>query len=481
MPGCRRFRESRWATGATAVLILTGCTPAPSVPASAGPSASSASPSAPSPSANAPGEVYSDQQLMDIAATVVKSRNLQGMVIDTRTLRSTAEVMQGPAATIVTTPEECEVFRLPATSESDPRRTDTQVSFSAGTLPIASQPSPTSTISFTLRSASAENLAATDFAGTDDLAAQCTEFERTSTVQFPGGPVGGLTTTYLVQLVTPPPAGQKAYATVQKAKGLGAADMGSAGMQVLAGSLSIDMDLALWPVNAETAGLALDAMSSFARDLIDEAVKNPPGSPQPNPAGARTPEELAQLLAGIPGPAGTKYYVTPTEARAITRTSGGSPLPSQAGCAYDDATYFAALAGNATMAQAIASTGDKETAFDVTLISAGSALQPPYPFDDRASAIRECTTLQANITGQGTLTLEPVQPLDVKLDGDSSYAFRYQVAGEPGHWYIRLGARQGTSSIEVSTVKWRWLEEGEVQPAIDAAAGMIRHVLDNAG
>jgi hypothetical protein len=96
-------------------------------------------------------------------------------------------------------------------------------------------------------------------------------------------------------------------------------------------------------------------------------------------------------------------------------------------------------------------------------------------------AIKECTTVQANIIGQGAITLERVQPLDVKPDGDYSYAFRYQTAGEPGHWQIRLGARKGTTSIAVSSVKWRWLEESEVQPAADAAAAIIGQVLGNAG
>jgi hypothetical protein len=293
---------------------------------------------------------------VDIATTVVRSRNLKAMVIDTRSLRSTAGVAPGAVAPSATIPDRCPPFRVPGGGETGAWMTDTGVSFAQGRLPLGPTESPQSTVVFTVKSAADGKLAA-DFNGTDDLASQCAEFERSSTMPVPGGPAGGLTTTYLVQLVTPPPVGQKAYATVQKAKGLGTADMGTAGMQVLAGTVSIDLALALWPVNAETTGRALDSMAAFARELIDQAVKNPPSSPQPNPAGARTPDELARLLAGVTGPADTKYYVSPTEARAITGAPG-SPAPSQTGCAYDDATYFAALAGNAAMAQAIASTGD---------------------------------------------------------------------------------------------------------------------------
>lgn len=487
MPGCRAVSRWRGWVAATAVaVVLAGCTPAPGGPAPGGQSSSgtatSSPPSGSSTGSAQPEEVYNDQQLVDVATTVVQSRNLQGMVIDTRTLRSTAEMMQGPASTSVTTPGQCDAFRLPSTAESDPRRTDTEISFAAGTLQLGPEQSQTSTIMFTVRSAPHEKLVAADFSGTDDLSSECGEFERSFTVSAAGGGAApGFTTTYMVQLVTPPPVGEKAYGTVQKTKGLGAADIGLAGMQVLAGTLSIDMALTLWPVNPETTGRAMDSMAAFAGELIDEAVKNPPSSPQPNPAGARTPEELTRLLAGVAGPAAPKFYVDTTEARVITRTSASSALPSRTSCAYDDAMYWESLARGATMAKAIASTEDKGIALGITAISTGTAVQPPYPFDTRTSAVADCTTVQANVEGQGARSWASVRHLDVKFDAESSYAFSYQDAEYPDRWHVRLGARRGTDSVEVVTMNWRPLGEGRVQAAVDAAATIIQQVFERAG
>ncbi|WP_144406462.1 hypothetical protein [Arthrobacter sp. SPG23] len=484
MRGCRavRRRWRGWVAGTAVALVLAGCSPAPGGPTPGSESSSGipASPSASSTASAQPEEAYGDQQLVDIATSVVQSRNLQGVVIDTRTLRSTAEMMQGPTSTSVTTPEQCAAFRLPGSGESDPRRTDTEIAFAAGTLPLGPEQSPTSTITFTVRSAPHEKLVAADFNGVDEPTPECTGFERAITVPAPGGGAP-YTTTYTVQLVDPPSVGQKAYGTVQKAKGLGAADIGMAGMQVLAGTLSIDMALTLWPVNPEVTGRAMDSMAAFARDLIDEAVKNPPSSPQPNPAGARTPEELTQLLAGVQGPSATKFYVSPTEAGLITRTSGSSPLPPLTSCSYDDAKYWESLAPGATMAKGIASTEDKGIALGITAISTGTAVQPPHPFDTRTSAVADCTTIQANVFGQGALSWTSVRRLDVKLDAASSYAFSYQDAKDPGRWYVRLGARRGTDSVEVATMNWRPLGEGDIQPAVDAAATIIQQVFERAG
>jgi hypothetical protein len=428
-----------------------------------------------------PEEVYSDQQLMDVATTVVQSRNLQGMVIDTRTLRSTAAATHGSASNSVTTPEHCGAFRLPSTAETDPRRTDPGISFAAGTLPLGPVQSQTSTMVFTVRSAPHEKLAAADFTGTDDLTSECTEFERAFTVSAAGGDPAGMTTIYAVQLMPPPSVGQEAYGTVQEAKGLGGADIGTAGMQVLAGTVSIELALTLWPVNPETTGHAMDSMAAFARELIDEAAKNPPSSPQPIPAGARTPDELTQLLAGVTGPAAPKFHVDSTAARVISRTTGSSPPPSRTGCAYDDAAYWESLSHGATLAKAIVSTEDKSMAFGITAISTGTARTPPYPFDTRTSAVAGCTAVQANVEGRGTASWTPVKHLDVKLDAESSYAFTYQDAEFPDRWYVRLGARRGTDSVEVVTMSSRPLAENDVRDAVDAAGTILRQVLERTG
>ncbi|WP_157356933.1 hypothetical protein [Arthrobacter sp. U41] len=460
-----------WTAGAVAALMaLAACSPAPG---GTSPSSSSAPPGA-----AAPGEVYGDQQLVELATTVVRSRNLRGLVDDTRNLRETAKVATPSASTGVTRPEQCAAFRLHEETETAIRRTAPDVSFAEGRMPLTGQSSQTTTILFVIRSAPHDKLAAADFNKTDALAAECAHFERSYTYSMAGGTMSA---TYEAQLLTAPPVGQQAYATTQKAKGLGPKDIGTAGLQVLAGTVSIDMALTVWPVNSETTARAVDSMAGFARDLIDEAVKNPPGAPQPNPAGARSPEELTQLLKGVKGGAGRELYVTPTEARAVTRASGASPLPSRASCAYDDAAYYGALAAGATMAQAIVSTGDKLLSLDASIISMGSAVTQPYPFDTRTSAISGCTSIQANVLGQGQLSWSAVQPLAVQLDADSSHAFRYQAPDGSGRSYVRLGARKGTLSVEASTMTYRPLAEGEVQAAVDAATTVIEQVFAKAG
>ncbi|MCB5293418.1 hypothetical protein BJQ90_02867 [Arthrobacter sp. SO3] len=222
-------------------------------------------------------------------------------------------------------------------------------------------------------------------------------------------------------------------------------------------------------------------MAGFARDLIDEAVKNPPSAPQPNPAGAHSPEELRQLLQGVTGGAGTELFVTPTDARVIPGTPGVIPLPSQAGCAYDDAAYYGTLAGQATMAQGIASTADKVVSLEVTIISMGTSVAQPYPFDIRTLAIKDCPSIQANVLGQGQPYWSPVEPLNVRLDADSRHGFRYQNSDGSGRSYVRLGARRGTLSVEVGTMNFRPLAQGDVQAAVDSATTVIQQVFAKAG
>lgn len=469
-------RRSRWAVGAVmALAVLTACSGGPS----GTPSSAPGPPAGASPAAPVPGEIYDDQQLVDIATTVVRSRNLQGQVIDTRTVRETAKYAAGPASTSVTTPDQCAAFRLHEETETAERRTDVGVNFAEGHLPLTAQESQTTTITFVIRSAPHDTLRAADFNNTDVLAAQCDHFERSYSYSVAGG--GAMSSTYEAQLVTVPPVGQQAYAVTQKAKGLGPMDIGTAGLHVLAGTVSIDMALSVWPVNSETTARAVDSMAGLARDLIDEAVKNPPSAPKPDPAGARSPEELSQLLKGVTGGPGTELYVTPTGARAVTSSSGGSPLPPPASCTYDDAAYFGTLAGAATMAQGIVSTADKLVSLDVTIISMGTPVAQPYPFDARTSAIAGCTSIQANVLGQGELTWPEVKPLPVQLDADSSHAFRYQASDGTGRSYIRFGARRGTLSVEVGTMTYRPLEEREVQASADAATTVIQQVFATAG
>lgn len=118
---------------------------------------------------------------------------------------------------------------------------------------------------------------------------------------------------------------------------------------------------------------------------------------------------------------------------------------------------------------------------DVTVIGMGTALAQPYPFDLRTSAISDCTSIQANVLGQGPLTWSAVQPLTVQFDADSSHAFSYQTSDGSGQSYVRLGARKGTLSVEVSTMTYRPLAQGDVQAAVDAASTVIQQVFAKAG
>lgn len=461
-----------------ALLVLAACSPGPA-PTPPATSSGASTRAAPPPAGPVPGEVYDDQQLVDIARAVVRSRNLQAVVIDTRTLRESAKYVPAPAGTSVTTPARCAAFRLREEPETARRRSDPSVSFAEGRLPLAAQESDTTTIAFTIRSARHDKLAGVDFNKTADLAAECARFERSYTFPVAGG--GEMSSTYEVRLLATPPVGDQAYATTHKVKGLGPKDIGAAGLQVLAGTVSIDMALAVWPVDSETTARAVDSMAAFARELLDEAVKNPPSALKPAPAGARSPEELTRLLKSVPEIPTMELYVTPTEAHAITSGPEASPLPPLASCTYDDAAYFGKLAGGATLAQGIVSTANKLISHSVAIISMGSAVTRPYPFDGRASLLRDCTSIAANVQGGGRATWLAVRPLTVKLDADASYAFRYQAQDGTGRSYIRLGARRGTLSVEVGTMDYRPLEEGEVQAAANVAAGVIGQIFTKAG
>jgi hypothetical protein len=46
---------------------------------------------------------------------------------------------------------------------------------------------------------------------------------------------------------------------------------------------------------------------------------------------------------------------------------------------------------------------------------------------------------------------------------------------------VRLGARKGTLSVEVGTMSYRPLAEGEVQAAVDVATTVIGQVFAKAG
>jgi hypothetical protein len=463
----------RWAAEActVALLALTGCSTAPTSSPTTSPPSVSASPATAMPSV-----VYTDQQLADIATAVVQSRSIQGLVRDPASLRGNL-ALQGTTVTSATTPAECSPFRLHEDTVTQLRYLDTSASITAGQMPVAAQGSQAMTITFTIRSASGDRLAKADFDYTDPLLSKCEEFERRYTDSRAGQSIPG--PAYTAQLVTAPLVGEKSYATTQKAKGLGAQDMGTGGMQVLAGTITIDMSTTLWPVNSDTTARAMDAMASFARDLIAQSLKSE--GPQPTPPGARAPGELAGLLKNLTGPTGATFYLSPTDSWAVTRMDGASSAPTTDSCAFDDASYYDALAGNATTAHGIGSTNDKTIMFDVAVISTGTSTGQPRPFDARAAALADCSAIQANIQGQGASAWSSVTSITTGIVADSGYAFKYSLADGQFHWYIRLGARRDNLSIEVNTFAGRGLADGSVQSAIDTAAAIINQTFVRAG
>ncbi|MEW1805495.1 hypothetical protein [Pseudarthrobacter sp. NPDC080039] len=463
----------RWAAGcAVALLALAGCSTAPTGSPTTPPPSVSASPATTMPSV-----VYTDQQLADIATTVVQSRSIQGQVRDPASVRGNM-ALQGTTVTSTTIPAECSPFRLHEDTDTQLRYLDTSASITAGQMPVAAAPgSQTLVIAFTIRSAAGERLAKADFDYTDPLLSKCAQFERTYTDNRAGQSISG--PPYTALLVTAPPVGEKSYATTQKAKCLGAQDMGTGGMQVLAGTIAIDLNTTLWPVNSDTTARAMDVMAGFARDLIAESLKNE--GPQPIPPGARTPQELEGMLRNLTGPAGETFYLSPTDSRAVTRMAGVSSAPMPGSCTFDDASYYGALAGNATTAHGIGSGSDKAIMFDVAVISTGTSTEQPSPFDARAAALADCSTIRANVQGQGETAWSSVTPITAGIDADSGYAFKYSVGDGQFHWYIRLGARRGNLSIEVNTFAGRGLADGSVQSAIDTAAAIITQTFARAG
>lgn len=460
-------------------LVLTGCTSGGSAPVG------TASPgiAAPSPSDTGgasitalPASVLTDAQLEALARAVVQSRDPRGNVRDARSLRGNL-AYQGVTVDAVTTPSECSPFRLLGPMAQELRSMDTSASISAGIMPLAPEQSATTVIAFMIRSASPDVLAGADFSYTDDLVGKCSIFERTFAVtRGPGMSVEK--STYSAQLVSAPHVGEKSYATTQKAKGLGSADMGTAAMQVLAGTVSIDMSVALWPVSQESTARATEAMAGFARDVLAQAAA---GAGQEGvPPGARPPAELEGLLKDFTDPNGTTVHVGPRTSRTLAGVAG-SP-PSQSRCAYDDGAYFGALAGRATIAQGGGSTEDKlNSQVDVTVLSMGTSVSQPYPFDLRANAVADCESIQSSVQGQPAATWASVAPLTAKPTGDAVYAFRYPASDGTGRWFLRRGARRGNLTVEVSTFALSPIPEDQIITAAERGVATINAVFAKAG
>jgi hypothetical protein len=323
----------------------------------------------------------------------------------------------------------------------------------------------------TLRSAGKDAIAKADFDYTDDLAARCGQFDLAATES-------GRTSTYAVQLLAAPPIGEKQHAVTQTTKPKGPGDYGSAGLRVLAGTLSITLSLAVAELNSEAdAQPALDSMAGLAKELIDQATKNPPtvAPPPPNP---RTADDLVALVKDITGPDGSP--VTLRGANVIGPAPGftAAPPPQQpaAPCTYSDEAYYGSLTG-AVLGQGQIGGANKMAYSDFTVISMPATAAPPYPFDTRAATLRTCGTIQEDMMGSSR-PWSAISQLNTALAADASYAVAYQLSDGTGEWHVRAGARKGTLTVEASSQRY---SQAEAQATADGFAAFFGSVFSRAG
>lgn len=477
--GVNRSRRtgSQWLVCAVVILLaLAGCSSGGGTPGSTSsggtPTPAAATPTSTSGPASTglPEAVFTDQQLVAIINGVAQRRGVQFPTAqDSARQRSGASSGSFPVVSSETTPGECAVF---VPENPFIRWADKNVNFAEGAMPMGAQSGPASTIMITLRSAAKDAIAKADFGYSEDQASRCGQFDLASTES-------GRTSTYAVQLLKAPSAGQKQYAFMQTTKPKGPGDFGSVGLRVLAGTMSITLSLAIAEPNSEAdAQPALDSMAGLAKELIDQAVTKPP-TVAPPPPNSRTPDDLVALLNSVAGPNGTT--LTLPGATVIVSTPGVNPAPSPQGsvppCTYDDAAYYGSLLGS-ILAQGQLQGASKMDYTELSVISMPSTAAPPHPFDTRAATLRDCATVQENILGGGQRQWPVVSPLNVTVAADSSYAVAYQLSDGTGEWHIRVGARKGMLSVEASS---RTTSQAEVQATADALAAFIGRVFAKAG
>jgi hypothetical protein len=337
-------------------------------------------------------------------------------------------------------------------------------------MPIGAPSGPTTTIQITLRSAAKGAISQADFGYTDDLASRCSQFDLASTES-------GRTSTSTLQLLKAPSVGEKRYAFMQTSKPKGPGDFGSVGLRVLAGTMSITLSLSVSVLNSESdAKPALDSMAGLAKELIDQAVKNPP-TVAPPPPNSRTPDDLVAMFKGVTGPNGNT--VTLPGASVIGPVPGFSAAPSSQPtappCTYDDAAYYASLAGS-VHGQGQIQGATKMDYIDFSVISMPAAA--PYPFDTRAATLRDCATIQEDTLGGSPRQWSAVSHLNATIAADSSYAVAYQLSDGTGEWHVLVGARKGTLSVEATT---RTSSQAGAQSTADGLAAFIGRVFSSAG
>lgn len=369
-----------------------------------------------------------------------------------------------------TTPGDCLVF-LP----QDPftRWADKDIGFAEGIMPpVGGQSSPTTTVIIVLRSAEKDVIAKADFGYPDDLVSRCRQFDLAYTE-------AGRTSTYALQLLGAPPAGEKQHGFMQVTKPKGQGDLGSVGLRVLDGTLSVTLSLAVDSLNSESdAQPALEAMTGLARELIDQGRKGAPSMAAP-PPNSLTTDQLVALFKGITGPNGES--VSLPQARVLASPAGStptaSPKPPDTPCTISDETYTASLLGSVYGQGQIAGASKIEYT-DFTVISMPLTLGAPYPFDSRAERLRGCTTVEEESFASGSRTWTAVSPLNLGVAADSGYAVAFQLSDGTGEWHVRSGARRGTLSVEAGS---RTASQQETQAKADALAAFFSTVFSRAG
>ena len=471
-------KGGRWiACTVAALLALAGCssgggTPGAS-PSDGTPAAASAPPTSPSSgpgTTGVPETAFTDAELVAIINGVAQNRKLQFPAAqDSARQRSGAASGTFPEVSTETTPSECIAF-VPENPFT--RWADKGVNFAEGAMPMGAQSGPTTTIMITLRSAEKDAIATADFGYTDDLAARCSQFDLASSES-------GRTSTYAVQLLKAPSAGEKRYAFMQTTKPKGPGDYGSIGLRVLAGTMSITLGLAVAEVNSEAdAKPALDSMAGLAKELIDQAVTKPPAVAPP-PPNSRTADDLVALFKGVTGPDGSPVALP--GASVIGKVPGSSVGPSAQGpvppCTYNDEAYYGSLLG-AVLGQGQIQGASKMNYTEFSVISMPTTAAPPYPFDTRAAGLRDCATIQEVAFGGGPRDWSAVSPLNVTVAADSSYAVAYQLSDGTGEWHVRAGARKGSLSVEANT---RTTSQDQAQATADRLASFFGSVFSSAG
>lgn len=463
--------------GFIAAILLTlaacssgGNTPSGSRSGSPAPPPQASATPTPAPTGS-PAKPFTDSELAAIINGVGHTRNIPyPPAEDSTRLRSGAASGSFPVTSTETTPPDC-LALVP----QDPftRWADKGINFAEGGMPPAGgESSPTTTIMIILRSAEKDAIAKADFGYTDDTLRNCNNFDLAYTE-------AGRNSTQAVQLLAAPPLADRQHAYTQVTKPKGPGDYGSVGLRVLAGTLSITLNLAVATLNSGSdAQPALDAMAGLAKELINQSVTTAPSMAAPAP-NSLTPDQLVALFRGMTGPGGEA--VTLPQATVLGQSPGFAPGQSSPAsgspCTFDEQSYTASLVGS-VYGQGQIQGANKSDYTDFMAINMPSTMTPPYPFDSRAEQLHGCTSIRESLSEGGGRTWSPVSALGSTANADSSYGVTFQLSDGTGEWHLQSGARKGTLSIEARSVA---ASQSDLQAKADELNAFFSSVFSRAG